>query len=86
MSDDELEDVFRNAFRPYVGAFLEDPQVARLSFLFDSRFVRATLVMAKADWDRFDQDVSLRAEIRRSFNNLVREWDNRTPALRFVER
>jgi hypothetical protein len=86
MSDAELEAIFRNAYRPYVGAFLDDPGLARLSFQFDNQSILATLTMAQADFDRFDQDVSLRAEQRRAFNNLVREWDNRSPALRFVAR
>ncbi len=78
--------VVRRAYLPYARGFLDQPQEARIEFVNDDRFVHATLLLAQADFNRFDREVELRAEQRRSFNNLVREWDDRTPALRFRQR
>ena len=74
----------RSAYVPYVRAFLEDPDRARLKFGDSPTALLATLELSQRDYDRFDDDVTLRAEQRRTFNNLVRELeDTRRPALRF---
>jgi hypothetical protein len=81
---DEIETAVRRAYMPYVRAFLEDPGTARLKFGNTPTAVLATLEMSQRDYDRFDDEVTLRAEQKRTFNNIVRELeDTRRPSLRF---
>ena len=79
-----LETQIRQAYLPYVRAFLQDGATARLQFANTSTTILATLQLSQRDHNRFDADVALRAGQRRAFNSLARELDaTRTPALRF---
>ena len=75
--------VIRNAYLPYIRAFLNRPQSVALRFNNTAASVRGTIYLAQADFNRFQGDVSLRSEQARTFNNLVHERDNRRSALRF---
>ncbi len=78
--------LIRRAYMPYVRAFLQNPQDALLRYSNTPQRVRATVFISSPDFARFDSDVVLRSEQARTFNNLVREHDNRPSALRFQPR
>lgn len=83
MSDDELRQLLRRAYLPYVRGFLDDPQAARLRIDMTASLVRGTLVLAPGDFATFDRDGAARGEQSRAFNNLLRWNDDRRPLLVF---
>ena len=88
MPPDNLSGKIRQAYLPYVRAFLNHPAEARLVLAIFEDAVEGTLQLDTTDFNRFNSTSGLRIEQRRAFNNLVRRLTNETkgPSLDFERR
>jgi len=87
MTDAELRAHLRSAFFPFVKGFLWEPSRANITFTITESRISAAVGMGQQDFDEFDQDTTLRTEVRRAYNNLVRySGDERGPSLSYVNR
>lgn len=79
-----LESEVKRAYFPYMRAFLDDPDIARMEVLDDGVLVEGVVRTSVPDLNSIMADPGFRSEMSRTFNRLVRYLaPNRAPLLRF---